>query len=497
MDNIITWGWSGLSHDAALAVFVGEKLVYASHSERYSRVKNDPYLNQGIIDEALKYGYPNEIYFYENLLVKKTRQLYAGQYSSILEESPRSHLKKFGINVPVKYTNHHKSHAAAGYYTSIFKDAAVISLDSIGEWECFTIWHGKNDKLNKKYSQSYPNSVGLWYSAMTQRLGLKPQEHEYILMGMAALGDYTKFYEQIKADFFEHLPTENNPSIEFRKNLHKGCLDWRPDLLSEQEYYDIAAATQKIFEEIFIAIIKYSLKTIDSKNLVLTGGCALNCVANTLALKYYDNVWIMPNPGDAGSSIGCVLANWNKHIDWPGPYIGHEIEGLYPINKVIDELIENKIVAVAAGKAEFGPRALGNRSILADPRGKTVKDRVNDIKFREPFRPFAPIILEEFVEDYFEVDPGFISPYMQFTVKCKRPDLYPAIVHYDNTSRVQTVNIIDHPDLYNLLLKWYKLTGCPMLLNTSLNIKGEPLVNTKKDANRWTKQYGVKVCLPN
>lgn len=493
---MITWGWSGMSHDAALAVFVDDELVFASHSERYSKVKNDPLLHQDLIIDALQYGYPDEVHFYERPWLKLTRQLYAGQYDSLFDVSPRKHLKSFGIDTKLKTSSHHRSHAAAGYYTSTFRNAAIISFDSIGEWETFTIWHGKDDTLTQKFSQSYPNSVGLWYSAMTQRLDLKPQEHEYILMGMAALGDPTKYYEDIKKDFFIKLSDPSDPSIKFKDNLHRGCRSWRSDLTSEQDFYDIAAATQRIYEELFHNILLWTRNNIDSSNLVVMGGCALNCVANMHAFKFYDDVWIMPNPGDAGSSIGCVLSNWDKHISWPGAYLGYDIKGNYPIDDVIDALLESKITAVAAGRAEFGPRALGNRSILADPRGLDVKDRVNKIKHREPFRPFAPVILEEHVHKYFNVSKGFKSPYMQFTVKCLEPEKYPAIVHYDNTSRVQTVNKTDHPELYKLLSVWFKKSGCPMLLNTSLNIKGEPLINSEDDAKRWTKQYGVKICLP-
>ena len=204
----------------------------------------------------------------------------------------------------------------------------------------------------------------------------------------------------------------------------------------------------------------------------------------------------MPNPGDAGSAIGCVLANKKEFMEFDHAFTGHNIAGDYPIEKVINELKTKKITAVAAGRAEFGPRALGNRSILADPRGRHVKDRVNKIKQREAFRPFAPMILEEHAPEYFEMPAQLTSsPFMQFVVKCKQPKKFPAIVHYDDTSRVQTVNKHAGP-VRQLLERWYEETGCPLLLNTSLNIKGEPLVNTREDAQRWTEQYGVQVCLP-
>tara|TARA_B100001287_G_scaffold273443_1_gene276885 strand:+ start:93 stop:1574 length:1482 start_codon:yes stop_codon:yes gene_type:complete len=492
---MITWGWSGLSHDASLAVFVNNELKFASHTERYSRTKNDKNLNHWILSDAiLEFGVPDTVYFYEKPLLKKTRQFYAGQYHLLKKESPTTHMRKFYKEAPKSIpVSHHLSHAAAGYYTSPFVDAAILCIDSIGEWETLSIWTGEGPKLKKIRSQSYPDSVGIWYSAMTQRIGLIPQEHEYILMGMAAIGDPNRLYKRIKDDFIDKMPTVTNPYIMFSRNCHRGCKDWAPDLNTEQDYADIAAAVQRIYEEIFAGLIEYTANTTKKENIVLMGGCILNCVANPLAHKRFKNVWIMPNPGDAGSAIGCVLAKWQRHITWPGPYLGHNIDGNYPVEEVLQELQKNHITAVASGRAEFGPRALGNRSILADPRGKHVKERVNKLKRREAFRPFAPAILEEHTNDYFT---GITGPYMQYTATCRDPDSFPAITHYDNTSRVQTVSRDDNSGFRQLLERWYKETGCPMLLNTSLNIKGEPLVNTKEDALRWSANYGVKICLP-
>ena len=495
---MIVWGWTGMSHDASLAVFSDDGLEFAAHSERYSRSKNDKNLHSDLITEALTFGKPDKIYYYENPLLKKTRQLWAGQYTLLGKESPTTYMRKFYKDAPNSTsTSHHLSHAAAGYYTSPYTDAAVLVIDSIGEWDTLTIWKGTSDALQRVYTQRYPHSVGIWYSAMTQRIGLKPQDHEYILMGMAAIGDPDKYYELVKMDFIAKMPTLSDPRTLFVRNCHRGCLDWRVDLNSVQDYADIAAATQRIYEEIFELYVMIAAVKTASKNLVLMGGCALNCVANTLAYKYFDNVWIMPNPGDAGSAIGCVLAHKKEFMEFGHAFTGHNIEGEYPIQKVIAQLKTKKITAVAAGRAEFGPRALGNRSILADPRGRHVKDRVNKIKQREAFRPFAPMILEEHAHDYFEMPKQLTSsPFMQFVVRCKYPVEYPAIVHYDNTSRVQTVGKSAGP-VRELLEAWYAETGCPMLLNTSLNIKGEPLVNTREDAHRWTKQYGVEVCLPD
>ena len=228
------------------------------------------------------------------------------------------------------------------------------------------------------------------------------------------------------------------------------------------------------------------------------GGVALNCVANGKLFSLFQNVHIMPNPGDAGSSLGAAAlhaynTSGNK-VKWEGPYLGNDIEGKYPIKKALASLLKGEIFGIANGKAEFGPRALGNRTLSADPRGDTIKDKVNKIKRRQEFRPFAPIILQEHVHDYFKM-PGGISdaPYMQFVARCKKPDEFPAIVHADGTSRVQTVNKQQHPELYELMTQFYNKTGCPMILNTSLNVKGMPIVNDERDAKIFQDKYNVPV----
>jgi carbamoyltransferase len=199
----------------------------------------------------------------------------------------------------------------------------------------------------------------------------------------------------------------------------------------------------------------------------------------------------MPNPGDSGSSLGAAAALYGKHIEWKGPYLGHDLGGAYPINEIVTGLIRDKIVAVASGRAEYGPRALGNRSILADPRDPLIKDKVNLIKQREPFRPFAPVVMEEYANKWFDMNFG--SPYMQYTVKCLQPDKIPSVVHKDGTSRVQTVNKQQHPGLYEVLSNWHTITGVPVLLNTSLNIKGQPLLNDADDLANWEKMYSFKI----
>lgn len=303
-------------------------------------------------------------------------------------------------------------------------------------------------------------------------------------MGMAAYGkpkhDYTM--EKLFSDFDE---------IVLKDNLHIGVDE---NFLKGADEMDIANSAQLVAERLIETVMNKARLLGNSDNLVYGGGVALNCLANRLLGKYFDNIWIMPNPGDAGNSLGAAALGYGKKINWTDAFLGYDIKGDYPVDNIIQELYSNKIVGVANGRAEFGPRALGNRSLLADPRGPEIKDKVNEIKRRQKFRPFAPIILEEHVNDYFDMPHNWDdSRYMQVIATCRHPDLFPAIVHFDGTSRVQTVPK-DGSGIRKLLEQWYQETGCPMLLNTSLNIRGEPMVNDRDDADRFEKLYGVKVC---
>ena len=502
--TMIEWGMSAMSHDAALAVMVDNEIVYASHGERYSRIKNDKNLHPAQIQEALEYGEPSRVHFYENTWLKKWRQLRAGQYNLLTKQSPQSYLKSLGIAASFKMHPHHTSHAAYALYTDPDRapETDILVIDSIGESETLSIWKGgyfahTADNLVKVWSQSYPHSVGLWYSAMTQRLGLKPQEHEYILMGMAALGDPNRYRQTLLDDFILKMPTTDDPSILFKQNLHRGCQWWRPEITSVQDYVDIAAAVQKIYEEIFVGLLAYMKTYSTAKRVAIVGGCALNCVANTLAYNFYDSVWVPPNPGDAGSAIGAILSGTRRRAPLLTPYLGTNIVGEYPIQAILNDLQQWGVAAGASGRAEYGPRALGHRSLLADPRLPDIKDRVNRIKHREEFRPFSPMVLSEHAANHFRLpDVNFSAPYMQYAIPCLHPQTFPGIVHIDDTSRVQTVSKAmpwEDRGPRRLLEAWHGITGCPMLLNTSLNIKGEPLVNTREDADRWTAQHGVTV----
>jgi carbamoyltransferase len=307
---------------------------------------------------------------------------------------------------------------------------------------------------------------------------LIPNQEEYIMMGMAAYGDWKRYYKEVD----EYFPKHDKQKY----NFHKGIHDWGTTI-TEQDRFDIAAAVQFVYEQRLNEFMHMAYTLTGKSNLVFMGGCALNCSANTMLWNIFNDIWIMPNPGDAGSSLGSAAALYGSHINWETPYLGYNIPGEYPVDKILNKLLTNGIAAVANGRAEYGPRALGNRSILADPTDPEIKNKVNKIKKRELFRPFAPVVMAEHASKWFEMD--FESPYMQYAVMCKRPDLIPSVVHADGTSRVQTVTKEQHPGLYSLLQKFYVATDVPILLNTSLNIKGQPLLNDKLDVEAWQNHY--------
>jgi len=481
-------GINALNHDAAITLIEDDKILFAAHAERYSGIKNDSNLNKEMFEDMEQYGTPDKVVYFERPWIKKLRQLKAGQYSEVFSRKnlPQYHLDevmggKYKIN---EYVDHHLSHASSTYFTSPYTESAVVVIDAIGEFDTITIWYAKGNKLEKRWSQTYPHSLGLWYSAMTQRLGLKPQEDEFILMGMAAWGIPNKSLQrQVKKLM--------------NLNLHRGCMDWNskslPDDGTEQWKFDVAHNVQVVCEQEILKVFRKVPKLVpETNNICYSGGVALNCVANSMVVEEYPNLWILPNPGDAGSSLGCAAYIGGQHLDFDSAFLGYNIKGKYPVKPVVKELLKGNLVGVANGRAEYGPRALGNRSLLADPRGKDIKQKMNEIKNRQEFRPFAPSVLEEHAHEIFDM-PTKKSQFMQYVAPCKFPELYPAICHIDNTSRVQTVSKEDNTGYYKLIKEFYKETGCPMILNTSLNIKGQPIVNDENDADEFTKKYGVKV----
>ena len=480
-------GINALNHDASVCLVNGSEIKFAGHSERYSRIKNDKNLHCRLLTDCYNYGKPTEIVWFEKPFSKAMRRWYAGE--TPIFQNPKKHLVGYGLgHLPVTYVPHHAAHAASGFYTSKFPDAAVIVVDAIGEWDTTSIWSADHTGLKCIFRNIYPNSMGLFYSAATEAIGLKPNEEEYILMGMAAYGK--PVYTQLLKDRL--FKVWDGPRSKLRHNLHRGMKQWVT--VPSEDYADFAASVQQIFKEYMFSLCAYAQTRISSKNLIIAGGGALNCAVNGEIdrLKVFDRIWIPPNPGDAGLSLGAIAYHTKQPINLDHAYLGHNIKKHVDIRSLVDYLLQNQTIAVANGRAEFGPRALGNRSILADPRGPNVKDRVNTVKKRETFRPFAPVILAEHADEYFDLNHNNYD-YMQYAATCRRPDLFPAIVHADNTSRVQTVNKNNPSIIRPILEAWYEKTGCPMLLNTSMNIKGEPLVNTEWDARMFSNLNKVPV----
>jgi len=434
-------------HDAGICLLRNDQIHFASHSERHSRKKGDKWIHPTQLPTS-KINKPDIVAYYEKPFRKNLRRIYAGQKW----QKPR---RKYDV-----YFGHHECHAAAGYYTSPFDECNVLVIDAIGEWDTMSIWKCKNDSMKKIMTWKYPHSLGLLYSAITQRIGLKPNEDEYITMGMAAFGE--PIY-----DLQDHL-WENN---------HRGVGNIFPKARPE----DLAASIQDLYERELLKLVELC----PHENLVIMGGCALNCVANSKIKG--KNIWIMPSPGDAGSALGAAALVLKKKLKWNHPYLGTFISRDINSKEVVGELLENKVCGIANGRAEFGPRALGNRSLLGDPR-YDIKDTVNDIKKRQKFRPFAPAILEEYADEYFE---GPMNEYMQFVAKVKHD--YSSVTHVDGTARVQVVKKNCGSVIRQILEAWYDETGCPMLLNTSLNIKGMPIVDTWDDAMEFSKLYNVKI----
>ena len=320
---MITWGIVGNSHDASIAVFddtkkgLGinkpSKLIWAGLAKDFSGVPNDPDLNEAIVTHALQYGKPNKVVWYERPFLKTLRQCRAGQGWLGKENDIRAYLKRWNITCKIEYTQHHLSHAAYAYYTQPHDKCAVICLDSIGEFETLTIWTAKNNRLKKIHSQSYPHSLGLFYSAMTQRMGLQAQRDEYLVAQWGAKGNKERLFKSMWNDIISMDGLGIDPKVTLHENLHRGCSWWRPDLTTEQDMYDIAATTQTVFEYCLINLAAWTKTQTGCKHLALAGGGALNRQAVAL-LTDWDSVHVPQNPGDPGSCIGAVLAKTRQRI---------------------------------------------------------------------------------------------------------------------------------------------------------------------------------------
>jgi len=431
-----------------------------------------------------------------------------------------------GFDGEIVFPEHHLSHAAHTFFTSEFDESAILTVDGVGEWSTTSFGHAKNNSINLTNDMRWPHSLGLFYSAFTYFLGFKVNEGEYKLMGLASYGK-PKYYDEIldklievKDDGSIHLDMKyfafTYDKVMTNNKFSKlfGIEPRKKDEKVESIHYDIGASAQKVLEDILIKMVNHVFDKFKIKNLCLGGGVALNGVANYRILKEgpFDNVHIPPSPGDAGSAVGCaqylyhMYHNKSRSIEkdiskiirenvYVGPsYTNHDIQKFLDSKNIQYEKLEQQLLSHTAqliadgnivgwyqGKMEWGPRALGCRSILADPRKAEMKDILNEkIKHREAFRPFAPSILEEYVETYFDLDR--ISPYMLFVAPVKKPNIIPAVTHVDGTGRLQTVNKNANSLYYDLINEFYKITGIPVIINTSMNVMGEPIVNTPEQA---------------
>ena len=441
-----------------------------------------------------------------------------------VKDEIKNHLKEF--NGEIIFPEHHMSHAGHTFFTSPFDEASILTVDGVGEWSTTTFGTGQDTSIKLISDIRWPHSVGLLYSAFTYFLGFKVNEGEYKLMGLSAYGK-PKYYDKIldelidlKNDGSLHLNMKyfafTHDKVMTNQNFSDlfGISPRNHDSDPTQLHYDIAASAQLVLEDILLKMANHVYKKTKMKNLCLGGGVALNGVANyrILAEGPFEKIHIPPSPGDAGSAIGCVQYLYYCHLKnkrilennsdtiknniFVGPsYSNDEIKLFLDKNNITHEFLETSpllektaklisegnVVGWYQGKMECGPSSLGNRSILSDPRNPNMKDILNEkIKHRESFRPFAPSILEEFVSDYFEINVP--SPYMLFVAKIRKPKKIPAVTHVDGTGRLQSVSKDVNSLYYDLINEFYKITGVPVIINTSMNVMGEPIVNTPEQA---------------
>ena len=542
-------GISCYYHDSAAAILKDGFVVAAVEEERFSRKKFDDGFPKMAINWCLKEtGITPEqidsIAFYDKPVLKFERLLDnylavapRGLYSFLdvipkwlhkrlwIKEEIKKHLQ--GFQGDIIFPEHHMSHAAHTFFTSPFDEAAILTVDGVGEWSTTSFGSAENTSIKLTNDIRWPHSIGMFYSAFTYFLGFKVNEGEYKLMGLSSYGK-PKYYDLI---LNEILDVKNDGSLHLNLKYFAFTYDKvmtnqkfaelfdipprKEDSKAEQIHYDIGASAQKVLEEIMLRMANHVHKKTGMKNLCLGGGVALNGVANYRILKEgpFENVHIPPSPGDGGSAIGCAQYSYFCHAKnkrrrehnveriqnniYVGPsYSNDEIKSFLDTNKIqykflaTDLLLkttaklisEGNIVGWFQGKMEWGPRTLGNRSILADPRDPKMKDILNEkIKHRELFRPFAPSILEEYVSEYFELD--IPSPYMLLVAKIKKPEKIPAVTHVDGTGRLQTVSKHVNSLYHSLINEFYKITDVPVVINTSMNVRGEPIVNTPEQAH--------------
>lgn len=578
-------GLSAYYHDSAACLVIDGEVIAAAQEERFTRKKHDEGFPRHSIEYCLseadlQIADVDYFVFYDKPFLKFERLL-----ETYLAFAPRG-FKSFVTSLPVwlkdklfqksvisdalkdnfgdavdwsqrlLFSEHHLSHAASAFFPSPFEDAAVLTMDGVGEWATTSLAIGHGNELSVHKEIYFPHSLGLLYSAMTYYTGFKVNSGEYKVMGLAPYGEpkYAKLIKDhlidIKEDGSFHLDmqyfnycTDLTMTNERFDALFGGPARTSESLLTQREM-DLAASIQSVTEEVVIKLAKGLKKSTGQKNLCLAGGVALNCVANGKLLreKIFENIWIQPASGDAGGAVGAALAACHMMLNQPrvvsksdgmkGSYLGPQYEqaeiekrllaagAVFKtvtddelINLTVEALVQGKAVGWHQGRMEFGPRSLGGRSIIADPRSETVQKQLNlKVKYRESFRPFAPSVLREEVQDWFDIKSD--SPYMllvadvakskQLPMTQEQEKLFgidklnvprseiPAVTHVDYSARIQTVHKETNPRYHKLLSRFKELTGCPVLVNTSFNVRGEPIVCTPEDAFNCLMGTGIE-----
>lgn len=576
MTNIL--GISAFYHDSAAALLVDGEIAAAAQEERFTRHKHDSRFPSNAVQFCLREAGITAadldyVVFYERPMVKFERLLetylaYAPRgFDSFQEAMPlwarmKLHLPETirqkvgsGFRGEIRFTDHHESHAASAFFPSPFQEAAILTLDAVGEWSTSSIGHGIGNRLTLTHEMRFPHSLGMLYSAFTYYTGFRVNSGEYKLMGLAPYGQPQ--YADVIQDKIVNLLEDGSLVMDMSyfnycegltmtsEKFHQlfGGPPRKPESFITQKEMDLAASIQKVCEEVVLKAGRHAYQLTQAKNLVMAGGVALNCVANGRLLREgpFEKIWVQPAAGDAGGALGAAQLVWHHVLNKPrktqapdgqkGSLLGpafangdiklfldstgaqyeefaNEADLLDRVAKLIDE---EKVIGWFQGKMEFGPRALGSRSIIGDARSPQMQQKMNvSIKFRESFRPFAPCVLHEFSHEVFEMKEGEESPYMLMVApvreewrisltdkdreRMRDPDLrvrvsvprskIPAITHVDYSARVQTVDPIRHGRFHRLIKRFYELTNCPVIVNTSFNIRGEPIVCTPEDALR-------------
>lgn len=564
-------GISAYYHDSAAALLSDGRIVAAAQEERFSRKKNDERFPKQAVDFCLKQAGIAEsdleaVVFYDKPIIKFTRLLESylavapGGWLTFPRVLPpwlgeklnlrgtiRYELPELRAETPILFTEHHQSHAASAFFPSPFEEAAILTVDGVGEWATTTIGVGRGNAVKMLHELRFPHSLGLLYSAFTAYCGFRINSGEYKLMGLAPYGE-PRFVEaiydhlidlkedgsfQLNLDYFHFLRGLRMTNDKFHALFGGPPRELESPV--EQRHMDVARSIQEVTEQVMIRLARHAKNVTGLPNLCLAGGVALNCVANGQILRerLFDRIWVQPAAGDAGGALGAALAVWHMQKNNPQPrtpvqpdsmqgsFLGpefsdDEIEAVLRrhnavyekldhetlLDRVVGLLAEEKVVGWVQGRMEFGPRALGHRSILGDPRSPRMQSVLNlKVKFRESFRPFAPAVLAERASEFFELESE--SPYMLLVAAVQPSQCLevpasengldrlkqlrshiPAVTHVDYSARVQTVSAKQNPSFHAVLKRFEATTGCPVLVNTSFNVRGEPVVCTPDDAYR-------------